>query len=61
MPYGTYIEAVGCNFPSHLNGFTHGATGPVGFFFYGWASAFSGAPVTRQTRQSGRISAPMDL
>jgi hypothetical protein len=64
---GAYIETTGFKSPLPIdNGFTHGAAmQPVGFFLpvcrrnQACASAASGAPVTRQMRQSGRISAPI--
>lgn len=64
-----YIETVGFKSPLPMtNGFTHGAaTQPVGFSLsvcgkhQAPASASRGVPVTRQMRQSGKISAPIDL
>jgi hypothetical protein len=61
---GDYIEAVGFKSPLPMtNGFTHGAANSPWVFSclnQAWASASSDAPVTRQMRQSGRISAPID-
>jgi hypothetical protein len=60
-----YIGIVGFKSPLPINEWVHPrrCTSPWVFSFVnqGLASASSGAPVTRQMRQSGKISAPIDL